>query len=368
MVLTTPSATSSTVSVGVALAVYKDGDLLTAYHLLRNAYAVQVRFASGETFDRVQLLSFDERRDVAAIRISSSALPDLTIANAAEASAGETVLSIFHSPAMPWATSTGVLSTYRLANEIPGAGSGFRVLQFTAPASPGVRGGILFDGQGRALGLITGSLDGGQALNFAVPIEGVLGLVDNAPIKTYASGSQLLPPVPGAMATPTVLTSTPQIAVAQLPSAQIPVVQPLAASVVSLTAQTQVPVANAEKQDVSASKDREYILRHFHTLYVDCKGTTYFGASQMKAALARNKDFAALDIRIVDDPKVADAVLVVSYTFAWDYPFELTHPNSSLVLLAGKGYGPFSGPVGAASVASQFVKLATPFRITIPKP
>jgi hypothetical protein len=33
-----------------------------------------------------------------------------------------------------------------------------------------------------------------------------------------------------------------------------------------------------------------------------------------------------------------------------------------MVLLAGKGEGPFSGPLGAADVAREFVKLAKPWR------
>jgi hypothetical protein len=355
MVLSQASASSPEVTESAALVVYKDGALLTPYHPLRSAYAVQVRFASGETFDRVQLIAFDERRDVAAIRISSTALPDLLVANTIEANPGETVLSIFHAPGMPWATSTGVLSAYRLANEIPGAGSGFRVLQFTAPASPGVGSGILIDSHGHALGLITGKLEGGQSLNLAVPIESVLGLVDNAPIKTFASGAHLLPPDASA----TAAIPAPEV---QLPASQPPAAPPGTESVAKLPGPILAPAATVEKQDVGASKDRDFILRHFSTIYVDCKNATFLPASQLKAALARNKDFAALHITFVDDPKVADTVLEVGYVFAWDYPFELKHPDSSLVLLAGKGYGPMSGQIGATSVANQFFKLIAPYR------
>jgi hypothetical protein len=110
------------------------------------------------------------------------------------------------------------------------------------------------------------------------------------------------------------------------------------------------------------SKDRDFILRRFRTMYVDAREANYFGSDLMKSALARNDDFEALNIRIVDDPRVADVVLVVSYTFAWDYPFELKHQNTTMVLLAGQGEGPFSGPLGAASVADEFVKLAKRYR------
>jgi hypothetical protein len=59
---------------------------------------------------------------------------------------------------------------------------------------------------------------------------------------------------------------------------------------------------------------------------------------------------------------VADVVLKVDYTFAWDYPFELMHQNTTIVLISGKGEGPFSGPLGGADVARQFVNMAKPWR------
>jgi hypothetical protein len=354
MVLAAQSPGQTTASVGAALVVYADGDLLTSWSLIRNAYALQVRFKSGEVFDKVRLLSVDERRDVAAIRVTATGLTTLPAARAAEANPGDQVLSIFHPQASPWSSSTGVLSGYRMADEIPGAGTGFHVFQFTAPASPGVSGGVLLDSKGRALGLITGALNGGESLNLAVPIENVIGLADTVPVKSFVSGSQLVPGQASTLPAP-------------LPP-NVPV-QPPSAPVQPPSAPVQPPtVAPLPAPDNSAtSKDRDILFKNFKTMYVDASQAKYFGSDQMKAALAGNKEFATLNIRIVDDPKVADTILVVGYTFAWDYPFELKHEGTSIVLLAGKGYGPFSGPVGAASVASEFIKGAKPFRGAPPK-
>jgi disulfide oxidoreductase YuzD len=127
-------------------------------------------------------------------------------------------------------------------------------------------------------------------------------------------------------------------------------------------AQVADPEAPDQSELLKNSKDRDFILRNFRTMYVDAQGAKYFGSDQMKAALGKNKDFWKLNIRIVDDRRVADAVLKVDYTFAWDYPFELTHQNTTIVLLSGKGEGPFSGPLGAADVARQFVNMAKPWR------
>jgi len=327
--------------LGAAVVVRPNGVLLTALHLVKDAYAVQVRFKNGEVFDQVQLLSVDPRRDVAAIKIVASALPALRVAIAAQAKPGDSVSVVSHPAGLPWSASAGVISAFRLADEVPGAGSGYRLLQFTAPSSPGSSGGVLIDSRGNALGLIVGSLTGGQNLNFAVPIDSVLGLSDTAATKTFASGADLNPPA-------TVVAANP----APAPPARN-----------DQTGAGATPEAPEKSDLLSASKDRDFILKNFKTMYVEARGAQYFGSDQMKAALGRNKDFAKLNIQIVDDRRVADAVLEVGYTFAWDYPFELKHQNTTMVLLSGKGTGPFSGPAGAASVAAQFVKLAKPYRI-----
>jgi hypothetical protein len=64
----------------------------------------------------------------------------------------------------------------------------------------------------------------------------------------------------------------------------------------------------------------------------------------------------------VEDARVADTVLTVGYTFAWDYPFALRHQNTTMILVSGKGEGPFSGPLGAADVARQFVNAVKVWR------
>jgi hypothetical protein len=128
------------------------------------------------------------------------------------------------------------------------------------------------------------------------------------------------------------------------------------------------PRAAPEKSNLlTTSKEPAFILRNFKTMLVIAARAKYFGTDDMKAALGRDSDFKQLAVSIVDDPSVADTVLDVDYTFAWDYPFTLKHQNTSSVLLSGKGYGPFSGPLGAASVAGELAKLLKPHR-TQPDP
>ncbi len=124
-----------------------------------------------------------------------------------------------------------------------------------------------------------------------------------------------------------------------------------------------LPGSAPEKSEpLATAKDAGAVLRTFKTLFVDASGASFFGSQQMKAALGKNKEFAPLRVVIVDDRTLADVVLKVGYTFAWDYPFTLTHQNTTMVLLSGKGSGPLSGPAGAKSVAAEFVKALKPYR------
>ena len=116
--------------------------------------------------------------------------------------------------------------------------------------------------------------------------------------------------------------------------------------------------APERSEALKASKDPEFVLRNFKTMSIVTRHVKSFSVNDLTAALERTAGFKDLGITIVDDPHLADVVLDVSYTFAWDYPFQLRHQNTTMVLLAGTGYGPFSGQLGATSVAWEFVRLA----------
>ena len=169
-----------------------------------------------------------------------------------------------------------------------------------------------------------------------------------APIEAFPSGLNAMP-TPNAQ--PTVkTTATPS---AQSRSFQNRALQPEEAA---------NPDAADQSELLKNSKDPDFLLRNFKTMWVDARNAQYFGSDQMKAALGANKEFRKLNIRMVDDPRVADVLLTVSYTFAWDYPFQLKHQNTTMVLVSGKGEGPFSGPLGAADVARQFVNAVKNYR------
>jgi hypothetical protein len=333
-----------------AIVIRENGILLTAWHVLKDARAVQVRFKNGEIYDDVQLLGIDRRRDVAAFKIGATRLPVLPPASASQMKQGDSVLVLAHPEALAWSATMGIVSAYRMADEVPDLGEGYRILQFTAPAASGSSGGVVVDLYGHAVGLEVGGMPGGHSLNFAIPIENVLGLADAPSSKTFASGAALKMPTSKSAGLGQSAPAEPE-----RPNTNFPVDKSLRIGAPELSEQ------------LKESKDKNVLLRSFRTMYISASGAQFFDDNQVKAALGGNKDFASLNITIVESRALADVVLDIGYTFAWDYPFALKHQNTSMVLLAGKGTGPFSGPAGATSVAKELTKQLKPYR-TDPAP
>ena len=152
-----------------------------------------MRLKSGEMYDQVELIASDERRDVAALRIAATGLPVLPIGNSANAASGATVFVVSNAVGLPWTASSGILSAARMADDVPGAGNGYRILQFTAPLAPGSSGGVLVDADARMLGIVVGSFSVGQNVNFAVPVDSIAGLANVSGGTRFDSGARLQP-------------------------------------------------------------------------------------------------------------------------------------------------------------------------------
>lgn len=359
LVLAARTAGSTASAVGAAVAVRPNGVLLTSYRFIKDARALQVRLKSGEVFDRVQLLGVDQRRDVAAIKITGT-LEVVPVANVPQSAAGDAVVLVSLGARPPWSVSEGAVAVYLMADEVPGAGKGYRVIRFMAPAGLGSGAGILLDSRANLLGLVVGPYAAGADGNLAVPIESVLGLADSAPSKTFLSGAQLSPPALPAPVKPPLVAAIPP----PPKSSQAASVQPPAA------APSPSPVANASpaltaSPSLTAPRDRGAILRSLKTIYVDAEGAKNFGNDEMKQALAANKAFPLLNLQIVEDRNAADAVLEIKHSLGGEYPFEVRSRNNVL-LLTGSANG-YTAAKGARDVALYFAQMLRPFR-EAPKP
>lgn len=278
---------------GSGIIIRNDGIILTAYHVVKDATQVQIRLKNGEIYDKVDLLGFDERRDVAALKISATDLTAATLSNE-ETKIGEKVFVISNPQNLSWTVADGLFSSQRLADEIPNAGRGFRVLQFSAPVSSGSSGGLLTDSKGQAIGLIVSSITSGQNLNFAIPISSVKGLADSTQkVMSFGNGSSL-----------------------ELPQAVRP---PSSAEVLQT--------------------DPNEIFRNVRIFYIS-SNSELISDKMLENALMKAPEFAKWKLAIIngwDKRSLADVVIEVEHQlFTFDYRFTMTDRKTGIVLLSGK--------------------------------
>jgi S1-C subfamily serine protease len=287
--------------VASGVIIRSDGVILTANHVVKGMREVQVRLKSGEIYDQVELIASDERRDVAALRIPATGLPVLPIGSSANAASGATVFVVSNAVGLPWTASSGILSATRIADDVPGAGSGYRILQFTAPLAPGSSGGVLVDAEAKILGIVVGSLSVGQNVNFAVPIDSIAGLANVSGGARFDSGARLQ--AFGAK-------NTSAAAAPSNPSAVVPVAPP------GLT------LPRPEQ-------------RQMHTVSVHSK-TIYLRRERLLDDIHKTSMFPRLGLRFADYGQTADiAVTVDRPVMTFDWTYTLVYQPKSLTLASG---------------------------------
>lgn len=285
--------------LGSGVIVQADGLILTANHLVKNAVQIQVQMKSGEVFDRVELLGVDERRDIAALRVTAHGLPALAVASVEGTKPGEAVYVVSNPAGLSWTASSGIFSALRLADEVEGAGKGFRLLQFTAPVSPGSSGGAVVDANGSLLGVVVGA-KAGQNLNFAVPAESVMGLIRLSVTKTFSSGNQLhFRP-----ADPTQLKSS--------------VAQP-------------GTVPNASAGDAPASPSRVFIHEK------EGGAASGFPSEPLEKKLMENGRFRNMGFSLQTKQSSAEVLVQLDRpTFSWDCTYRIINLRNGAIIGAGK--------------------------------
>jgi hypothetical protein len=307
-------------SIATGVIISKDGVILTALHAIKGAAEVQVRMANGEVFDRVELLGSDERRDVAAIKISAGGLPNLVPRANAALTPGDTVYAVTNANGLAWSATEGVISAIRPADEIPGAGSGFRLLQFSAPIAPGSSGGGLVDRTGELVGIITG---GAGSSGFAVPVENVLGLPDSGRRVTLGSGSSL-----------------------QMPAREM----------------AEVPQSSA----AISNADPKQIVKNARTIFIHSK-TSFLTVDTLDRALALQKEWPQLELTIVQDQRVADILIEIDRPlFTYVHTFVIIDKKTSIILDSGKVTA-FDGTIASGGLAKDIVKFFASTRLSTAK-
>jgi hypothetical protein len=306
-----------------------------------------VRLKNGEVYDRVELIDADRRRDVAALRIPVSGLPALPVTRLEEVKPGAAVYVVSNPSALSWTASSGILSAVRPADEVPGAGFGFRLIQFTAPVSPGSSGGVLVDSQGRALGIIVGS-ERGQNLNFAVPMENVLGLAEGTSRTAFSSGMGLQLPQGDRHGLPAVEPPTQAAVPAQRSATESPGVPAPSAQSAAATAIPAVPGPPA-----TGAQANPPLVRRIYVAGDDL--ALGIPTEPLEKKLLEQSEFKSGQFILLNSAAGADLVIELGRKkLTWDFTYRMVDPREGRVLGSGKVIA-WDGVRAATGLSNQIV-------------
>jgi hypothetical protein len=338
--------------VGSGVFVRGDGVLLTALNLVQGARELQVRLANGETYDRVELIASDSRRNVAALRIYATSTPFVFISATNDTAVGAGVRAVYSAGGRAAAEGVGILSSISMADEIPGAGTGFRVLKFTSPVTEGAAGGVLVDDYGRAIGLIAPTPQA-RTQSYAVPLYNVVGLARSVSSQQQTATSAL------------VLVPGPQIL-----NRAIPVIQPSTTPLEPMPhlSVPQRPTTGLRPTGPGSAVVRETdpakLLMSSRTLYITSHSNV-FKSVQLVNELRKRGELTDWNLSLVDEREVADLIMEIEHVpLTWEFPFSIKHQRTGVVISAGKIYA-WGGSDGAQLMAARVIERFTKLRAAV---
>jgi len=157
---------------GSGFFINQQGDVITNRHVLEGAGRAEIKTASGNLFPLEAILAEDEEGDLIkfSVKIPAQEVIPLSLSESIP-EVGEKVIVIRSPLGLENAASYCIVSAVR---DIPAFG---KILQITAPISPGSSGSPVVNMKGEVLGVATFQRVKGQNLNFALPGERINKLI-----------------------------------------------------------------------------------------------------------------------------------------------------------------------------------------------
>lgn len=162
-------------ALGSGFLVSSDGEIVTNYHVIKEAHSAIVKLSNGAFFLVAGVLAADTDKDLAIVKVNGKNLPFLSLGDIEKLHVGDHVVAIGSPLGLEGTVSDGIVSAVRDV-------SGAKWIQTTAPVSHGNSGGPLLDMSNHVVGVITWgvNLELGQNLNFAAPSSEVTKLLVTA--------------------------------------------------------------------------------------------------------------------------------------------------------------------------------------------
>jgi tetratricopeptide (TPR) repeat protein len=143
--------------------------VVTNRHVIEKSSRAEVHLMNGKKYPVKGVLAIDGEGDLAILQVDVPSAVPLLIEKTAPQE-GESIVVIGNPFGLEGSVSNGIVSAVR---EIPGYG---KIIQITAPISPGSSGSPVVNMRGQVIGVATLQAAEGQSLNFAVPSERIAQL------------------------------------------------------------------------------------------------------------------------------------------------------------------------------------------------
>ena len=141
----------------------RDSEVASNLHVVKGAARGYAKIIGQKAkYDIEGITAVDPERDIVVLKLSGARASTLVLGSSETVQVGETVYAVGNPQGLEGTFSQGIVSSIR---EV-GAD---KLLQITAPISPGSSGGPVLNGKGEVIGVSVATFRGGQNLNFAIP-------------------------------------------------------------------------------------------------------------------------------------------------------------------------------------------------------
>ena len=188
--------TATGVSTGSGFIISSDGYVCTNYHVVEGATDLAVITADSTEYEAT-LVGYDETNDVAVLKVEGENLPYVTIGSSDDLVVGDQVVAIGNPLGELTSTQTvGYVSAKD--RDVTTEGTAINMIQTDAAINSGNSGGPLFNMYGEVVGITTAKYSGTtssgasiEGIGFAIPIDDVIGMIEDLTQYGYITGAYL---------------------------------------------------------------------------------------------------------------------------------------------------------------------------------
>lgn len=145
----------------------------TAFHLIENTAGGYAKIVGQNIkYEIAGIVGIDQKRDLALLSLKNANQPFLSLGNSRQVAVGDEVFAVGNPQGLEGTFSQGIVSGIRSVDSDT-------LIQITASLSPGSSGGAVLNAEGKVIGIAVATFQGGQNLNFAIPVQYLASLLLN---------------------------------------------------------------------------------------------------------------------------------------------------------------------------------------------